>query len=751
MARSRSRNASSKPQARSNRQAGTTLDPRLHRALTLQGQGQIDEAESLFMAVLNDQPRNGAVLYSLGAIAHQRGQFAQALEWMTQCISIMPQFSQAHQARATIELAIKRSQSDGHISGRAEASPPLPDTPGHAKKDPRLALALQLHETGRSVEAKALFEAILLEYPQDFASHYSMCAIQVQMGHPQLGLLHIERAISVAPTHVPARFAKGTVQLALGQPEAAILAFDEALKLDPNNIESLLNKATAFHHLRLLGEGVKCLQQVLRIDPKHEKALGNLGYMLTELNMNAEAAKVFDRLIKVNPNYDYVHGLKLKAQMHCCDWSDYDSGIANILEGLAKGRRYCNSLAIMALTDDPAVHLQAARLWADHRCPPSASPLWQGERYQHHKIRLAYMSPDFREHPVGHSFCGVLEAHDPSRFELIGISLGVDDHSKLRQRFKQAFDHFVDARFLSSQELARWIRMMEVDILVDLAGYTAGSRTEVLAMRPAPIQVNYLGYPGTMAAPYIDYLLADETVIPATHARFFSEQVMHLPGTYLPADYSIAAASEAGSRSDHGLPETGFVFCSFNHDYKLNPPMFALWMRLLQAVDGSVLWLMKLNDEAQANILSETTRAGIDPKRVIFAKRVPRVEDHLARYQHVGLFLDTFPYNAHSTARDALRCGCPVLTMQGGSFPSRVAAGMAKTFGLEELIVTRYEDYEALALALALQPEKLQAVRNRLQDGIAQEREAGSEKRFAFALMHRYGEMHQRHLQTTRH
>jgi predicted O-linked N-acetylglucosamine transferase (SPINDLY family) len=354
------------------------------------------------------------------------------------------------------------------------------------------------------------------------------------------------------------------------------------------------------------------------------------------------------------------------------------------------------------------------------------------------------MSPDFREHPVGHSFCGVLEAHDPSRFELIGISLGVDDRSKLRHRFKQAFDHFVDARFLSSQELARWIRMMEVDILVDLAGYTAGSRTEVLAMRPAPIQVNYLGYPGSMAAPYIDFLLADETVIPEEHKRFFTEQVVYLPGTYLPADYSIKAAEHSGARAEHGLPDIGFVFCSFNHDYKLNPPMFAIWMRLLKSVPESVLWLMKLNEEAEANILKETEKAGVDMARVIFAKRVPKVEDHLARYQHVDLFLDTFPYNAHSTARDALRCGCPVLTMQGGSFPSRVAAGMAKTFGLAELVVASYEDYEALALALAQQPEKLKGVRQRLKSGISLEREAGSEKRVAFALMHRFDEMQQR-------
>jgi predicted O-linked N-acetylglucosamine transferase (SPINDLY family) len=343
--------------------------------------------------------------------------------------------------------------------------------------------------------------------------------------------------------------------------------------------------------------------------------------MLTELNMNAEAAQVFNRLIGVNPHYDYVYGLKLKAQMHCCDWSEYDSSVKTIIDGLNAGKRYCNSLAIMALTDDPAIHLQAASLWSSHRCPPQANALWTGERYQHHKIRLAYMSPDFREHPVGHSFCGVLEAHDPNRFELIGLSLGVDDKSRLRQRFKLAFDHFIDARYLSSQEIARWIRTMEVDILVDLAGYTAGSRTDVLAMRPAPIQVNYLGYPGTMAAPYMDYLLADETVIPDDYARFFTEQVVHLPGTYLPADYSIKAAPEAGTRGDHGLPSAGFVFCSFNHDYKLNPPMFALWMRLLEAVSGSVLWLMKLNEEAEANIVKETAKAGIDPRPCTISSR----------------------------------------------------------------------------------------------------------------------------------
>jgi protein O-GlcNAc transferase len=221
---------------------------------------------------------------------------------------------------------------------------------------------------------------------------------------------------------------------------------------------------------------------------------------------------------------------------------------------------------------------------------------------------------------------------------------------------------------------------------------------------------------------------------------------MHLPGTYLPADYSISAAEDPGARADHGLPDAGFVFCSFNHDYKLNPAMFALWMRLLRDVEDSVLWLMKLNEEAEANILQETKKAGIDPKRVIFAKRVPRVEDHLARYSHVGLFLDTFPYNAHSTARDALRCGCPVLTMQGGAFPSRVAAGMVKSFGLEELIVTSYEAYEVLAKGLAQDLDQLNKVRAKLRESIAKEQDEGSEKRFAFALMHRFTEMYQRHL-----
>ena len=387
--------------------------------------------------------------------------------------------------------------------------------------------------------------------------------------------------------------------------------------------------------------------------------------------------------------------------------------------------------------------MRCAQIFAAHRFPADPEPLWAGERYQHRKIRLGYVSPDFREHPVGHALCGLLEQHDRNQFELFGISLGIDDHGALRKRYKQVFDHFIEARELRTAELAHWVRAMEIDILVDLAGYTSGSRADMFAMRPCPIQVSYLGFPGTLGASYMDYILADKVVIPEQNRKHYQEQVVWLPHAYFPADNSVAIAKETPSRSQFGLPDEGFVFCSFNHDYKINPPVFAVWMRLLSAVPGSVLWLMKLNEDAESHILKEAQAAGVAPERIIFATRVPRIEDHLARYRLADLFLDTHPYNAHTTANDAIRSGLPLLTMLGGSFPSRVAASLLTTLGMDELIASSIEDYEAKALAWASNPAALQAVRNRMA-GLLEHTHLFNTRRQALALETAYQVMMQR-------
>jgi predicted O-linked N-acetylglucosamine transferase (SPINDLY family) len=342
--------------------------------------------------------------------------------------------------------------------------------------------------------------------------------------------------------------------------------------------------------------------------------------------------------------------------------------------------------------------------------------LWNGEAYRHERIRLAYISPDLREHPVGHLMAGIFEHHDKGRFETIAISLGIDDKSRLRARMLKSFDRFHEVQTAPSAQIARLMRDLEIDIAVDLAGFTADARPEIFAQRPAPIQVNFLGYAGSMGVDFIDYLIADRHVVPREHWPYYAEKIAYLPDAYLPTDSSVVIPAEVSSRAEFGLPEIGLVFCAFGHDYKISPYVFAIWLRLLERNPGSVLWLMSRNEISQKNLRAAAEAQGVDSCRLVFASRVPRVEDHLARYRLADLFLDTYPYNAHTTAADALMAGLPVITCMGKAFHARVAGSLLHAAGLTELITDSLEDYEALANALAAQPEWIGRLKARLRN-----------------------------------
>jgi predicted O-linked N-acetylglucosamine transferase (SPINDLY family) len=369
-----------------------------------------------------------------------------------------------------------------------------------------------------------------------------------------------------------------------------------------------------------------------------------------------------------------------------------------------------------SLACSPFTHCQLPEigLFSNDFFPPKPTSLWNGELYKHERIRIAYFSADFRQHPVGHLLAGVIERHDKSRFEIIGLSLGLDDQSALRSRFAAGFEKFLDVGPMALSELSNLIRNLEVDIVVDLAGFTADARPDVFANRVAPVQVNFLGYPGTMGASYMDYIIADKYVIPEALTHCYDEKVVYLPDTYLPTDSTQSATSHTPTREEVGLPASGFVFCSFNHIFKINPKIFHVWMQLLAAVQDSVLWLSKPSDEAAENLRQAAALAGIDPKRLVFAGRVPLVEDHLARYRLADLFLDTTPYNAHTTAADALMVGLPVLTCSGNSFASRVAGSLLHAIGLPELITESLDQYRELALDLARAPGRLADLKARL-------------------------------------
>lgn len=593
------------------------------------------------------------------------------------------------------------------------AAPTAAPAPSQADHD-FLIQALGLHGKGHDQQAEPMFQAYLNRYPNDKVAAYSIAVILLRRGEGNAAIPMLASAVKAHPDFAPLWFAMASAQQAAGLRNEALASYDKAIAAKPDYIEAFVNSGALLREMHQHFAALERFNQVLTLNPNYETALGNCAILLTEFKQSQKSIEMFERLLAINPDYDYGRGLLCYERMHICDWTDFDTTRQRIIEDVRAGKKSCKSLGFMALSDDAKDHQTSARTFAQ-RFSAKKQALWTGQTYQHKRIKIAYVSADLREHPVGHLMAGIFEHHDKSRFETIAISLGSNDDSRLRKRMENAFEHFVDAKLMTAQEIAQHMRDMEVDIAIDLGGYTSDSRTDIFAHRPAPVQANYLGYPGTLGLDYIDYIIADQHVIPPAHQPFYDEKVAYLPHSYLPTDASIAIAEKTPSRAECGLPEQGIVFCSFNHDYKIAPHVFDVWMRVLKAVPGSVLWLMSRNDNSQKNLRDHAQTRGVDPDRLVFAKRVPRVEDHLARYRQADLFLDTHPYNAHTTAADALMAGLPVLTYMGQSFPSRVAGSLLHTLGMaDELTTHSLQDYEDKAIALATHPQALQQVRDKL-------------------------------------
>ncbi|MEX8493337.1 tetratricopeptide repeat protein [Sphaerotilus sp.] len=579
-----------------------------------------------------------------------------------------------------------------------------------------LIRAIELQNQGHVAPAEQLLLHYLAQSPTDPVAVYSLAVIWLRMPNPAPALDLLERAVKSGTDFAPLWFAHATVLVKVGRRDDALLSYQRAIDLKPDYADAMINSGVLLRDLQQHVAALTRFQQVLALQPDNVIALSNAATLMAEFKRGEDAVALLERLVQLAPDHDYALGMLCHEKLQGCDWQGFETLSQRVIDGVRAGRRSSKSLGLMALSDFAEDHQRCARLFSQQRYPASAAPLWAGERYRHDRIRVAYVSPDLREHPVGHLMAGIFERHDKVRFETTGLSLGVDDGSRLRERMTRAFDHFVDARQMTAAQIAALLREREIDIVVDLAGYTADSRAEIFTWRPAPVQVNFLGYPGTMGLSCMDYILADRHVVPPEHWRFYDERVVYLPDAYLPPASNLQIAEATPTRADCGLPPTGMVFCSFNHDYKILPAVFAVWMRLLRQVPGSVLWLMSRSDRSQTNLRASAQAAGIDPDRLVFAQRVPRVEDHLARYRVADLFLDTHPYNAHSTAADALLAGLPVLTCSGQSFPSRVAGSLLHAAGLPELVTHSVADYEQLALALARDPDRLAALKVRLAE-----------------------------------
>lgn len=697
--------------------AAEEISVTLDRGLACQNALDWSGARAAFSAVLDADGSNFVALYSLAAIETNSGNPSLALEYADRAVATRPTFAQGLMARSVILARLGEFQSaladihralkiDPKLAGAeshrallaAAVESKSASESGSGSTEAALnALALQHQSSGNIEQAKAIFNKVLETEPRNFAALYSLGVIANQSGDSNSALTYMSRAVESDPRNAQGYFALGTVLQGQALYESALASFDRALALNPAYLEAYNNKATLLHSMNRQKDALLATEAGLSVAPDDCKLLGNKGYILTEFKLHAVAAAVFRRVLDLNPNHEYAEGLHAYARLHSCDWTDFEANRQRIIEGVRAGKRVCNPLAFMAVSDNAHDAKRCAEIFAAHRFPPANESLWRGERYRHRKTRVAFLSADFREHPVGYLLIGLIENFDKSRFETVGISLGIRDGSELYRRYRNGFDHYLDCADKTSFEIARLIRSMEIDIAIDLSGYTSGSRLDILSHRPSPIQMTYLGFPGTLGTKYVDYIIADKVTIPDNLRSAYSEKVLYLPQCYLPRDTSVKPAPEVPAREAFGLPSRGPVLCSFNHDYKINPPMWSVWMDLLRKTPNSVLWLMKLNEDAERNLKAAADSHDVDPKRLVFATRVPRIEDHLARYRHADVFLDTYPYNGHTTASDALYSGTPVVTMSGTSFASRVAASLSNEMPDDCLKVSNFDRYREAA------------------------------------------------------
>ena len=681
-------------------------DETFRRALASLQAGRAAEAEQAFRQVLRAQPRHAGALNLLAVVMMQFGRLVEAEEFARQAAKESPASDVTFYNYGLILRALGRpADALQRFSEALRINPAVPETWNNR--------GVTFNDLKRYADAIVDFDKALTIKP-NYAE--ALC----NKGKSLAGLKHYDdamdayaEALALSPALAEAWIGRGNVCLTLKQYDAAAAAYQKALGLNGDLAEAWLGLGGIHAMFKRLDAAAAAFDKALTLKADLAAAwLGRAG-VLFEGKQFAEAFAACDQAFKIEPEHDFVEGSRLYAKLMICDWSDLPVQSAHLIATIRGKAQVVAPFISLSIPTSPAEQLQCAkRAVADLGAFPK---LWRGEVYSHERIRIAYLSADLRDHAVAHLMAGVFEAHDKQRFDVTAFSFGPEDASDVRRRIKCACEHFVDVRTASDQTIAELVYRREIDIAVDLNGFTMDNRSGVFLRRPAPIQVNYLGYLATMGAPYMDYIVADRTVIPENQHDFYSEKIVYLPNSFQPTDRGRRIADKIFTRAEAGLPQDGFVFCSFNNSYKITPDVFDIWMRILKQVDGSVLWLVGGSPAMERNLRSEAAARGVEAGRLVFAQRLP-LPEYQARLRLADLFLDTLPYNAGATASDALWAGLPVLTRIGDTFVGRMAASVLTAIGLPELITTTPEAYEQMAFDLATQPEKLAAVKRKLAE-----------------------------------
>jgi protein O-GlcNAc transferase len=765
-----------KPNAAKN-SALTNLDEKFEQARSLHQQGQLAEATAICQEILELQSDHFESLILLAEIAAREEDPEQAIHLYARVIDLRPEYAPAYYKRGNflkdrgqIEAALASYDraielDPGYANAfcnrgvvlerlnRLDAAWASYNQAIALNPDDALAYynrGAVLRELERSEEALASYnQAIAVR--RDYAEAYCNRGILLQeLKRWDAALASYNQGIEINSGFFQAYFNRGTLLQERRQWGAALASYDQAIEINPDYADAYCGCGVLLTELKQWNAALAGLDRAIALKPDFAEAYCNRGKLFAELMRNGAALANFDRAVELKPdyadayysranvlvrmkqfvpaiaNYDQAIGLKpdfrflrgtrRHAKMQVCDWSDLESDVERLVADIEADVPVSPPFQILALLDRAPLHHKAAQIWVREEYPMDGALPTLSKNPARERIRIGYFSADFYDHPVAVLMAELFETHDRSKYEVTGFSFGPDTQDNLRKRMEQAFDRFIDVRGKSDQDIALLARSLSIDIAVDLGGYTGNSRTRIFALRAAPIQINYLGYPGTMGAEYMDYLIGDRTVVPEAQQRHYTEKIVYLPNSYLPHDSGRTISDTVFTREELGLPPTGFVFCCFNNNYKITPSTFDSWMRILSRIENSVLWLSQNNPTAASNLRREASRRGVNAERLIFAARMASLPEHLARHRVADLFLDTRPYNAHATAIDALWAGLPVLTCIGEGFAGRVTASLLKAIELPELITSTAEQYEDLAVQLAANPQRLAEIRQKLAE-----------------------------------
>jgi len=582
------------------------------------------------------------------------------------------------------------------------------------KKDERIPYNLGFIQSilGDIKSALKSYDAALAINPNDTDTLVNKGIILNKLKRHHEAIAQYDKALSINSSCTEAWSNKGVTLDEMRRYEEAITHYDKALSLNPSYIEAWLNKGNVLTELKRYEEALNNYDMALRLDSAYLEGWSNRAEALNLMKRHEESANSYLRALEVDPNGDYLLGRAHHQMMLTCNWADYENITKQIFERILRGEKAAEPFGLQGIASSEEILKRCAEIYSNDKFP-QLGDITKTSKYGHKKIRIGYLCGEFRTQATSVLMARIWELHDRDRFEIYAFDNGWSDHSDYRHRIEEAFTGIYDISRISDLDAATLIQSKEIDILVNLNGFFGLGRQGIFSYRAAPIQVNYLGFPGTIGADYIDYIIADEIVIPPDSQQYYSEKVVYLPNSYQANDDKKKISSRQFTRAQLGLPEKGFIFCCFNNTYKITPATFDSWARIMKKVEGSSLWLLANSQIVRENLTKEALARGISADRIIFSESLA-LPDHLARHHLADLFLDNLPYNAHTTASDALWAGLPVLTLVGDSFAGRVTASLLNAIGLPELITQNQEEYEALAIKLANNTQMLAAIKQKL-------------------------------------